>query len=319
MGLQLPWRSAAGRARGAAAGKPRRTALVALMGAAVLLVSGCSAETDYQLRNWGLPSGLNADGETVGIATQEAPHIADLWIWSWVAALATGVIVWGLMFWVIVKFRRRSADEVPVQTRYNLPLEIFYTIAPVMMVIVFFFHTVQAQNAVLDDSEPDLTLEIVGQQWSWTFNYPTDGTGTTDEEERDELEYAYTVGAAGQIPTLVLPVDTTVRFNLHSPDVIHGFWIPGFLMKMDVVPGRLNHFQVTPTEIGTFRGKCTELCGTYHSRMLFNVEVVSQEDYAATVAEIATTDNVSEQGPLLGGSDARTVQGQHDENSGGDE
>lgn len=310
MGLQLLRHPRAGKARGAATSAPRRAAVVASLGAAFLLLSGCSAETEYQLRHFGLP----------GQATEEAPHIADLWIWSWVAALVTGVLVWGLIFYAVVRFRRRSADEVPVQTRYNLPLEIFYTIAPVMMVIVFFFHTVQTQNAVLPDDpeDPDLTLEIVGQQWSWTFNYPVGWDGSSDEAEIMEGEYAYTVGAAGQIPTLVLPVDETVRFNLHSPDVIHGFWIPGFLMKMDVVPGRTNSFQVTPTEIGTFKGKCTELCGTYHSRMLFNVEVVSQEDYAERVDEIAAGDNFSADGPLYGGSDARSGQG-YEENNGGTE
>lgn len=309
MGLHLPRSSGAGKAAGGARA-PRRGAVAAVLGAAVLLLSGCSAETEYQLRHFGLP----------GQATEEAPHIANLWIWSWVAALAVGIIMWGLMFWVVVRYRRRSADEVPVQTRYNLPLEIFYTIAPVMMVIVFFFHTVQAQNAVLPDDpeDPDLTLEIVGQQWSWTFNYPSGWEGSSDPDEIAEGEYAYTVGAAGQIPTLVLPVDQTVRFNLHSPDVIHSFWIPGFLMKMDVVPGRTNSFQVTPTEVGTFKGKCTELCGTYHSRMLFNVEVVEQEDYEDRVAEIADSGNVSDDGPLLGGSDAREGILGYEEQSGGE-
>ncbi|MDQ1103190.1 cytochrome c oxidase subunit 2 [Nocardioides zeae] len=308
MGLQLS-RSGAGAVRRSAASAPRRVALAASLGAALILLSGCSEETQYQLKHFGLP----------GQATEEAPHIADLWIWSWVAALATGILVWGLIFWVVVRYRRRSADEVPVQTRYNLPLEIFYTIAPVMMVIVFFFHTVQVQNTVLDDSEPDLTLEIVGQQWSWTFNYPTDGVGGGDREEVESSEYAYNVGTASQIPTLVLPLGETVRFNLHSPDVIHGFWIPGFLMKMDVVPGRLNHFQVTPTEEGTFAGKCTELCGVYHSRMLFNVEVVSPEEYDAYVEELAENGDVSANGPLVGGEDARTTRGLHNDDNGGSE
>ena len=85
----------------------------------------------------------------------------------------TGVVVWGLIFYAWWRFRRRSDDEIPIQTRYNLPLEIFYTIAPIIMVIVFFAHTVRLQNIVLDDdATPDHTIEVVGQQWSWTFNYP---------------------------------------------------------------------------------------------------------------------------------------------------
>lgn len=307
MGLQLPRRHGAEVRRGSSPRTKRSIRIAAFLGLALLFLSGCSEQEQYQIRHLGLP----------GQATEEAPHIANLWIWAWVAAAATGVLVWGLMFWVVVRYRRRHDDEVPVQTRYNLPLEIFYTIAPIMMVIVFFFHTVSVQNTVLDDSEPDLTLEIVGQQWSWTFNHPTDNVGTTDEAERDELEYAYLAGTASQIPTLVLPEGRTVRFNLHSPDVIHGFWIPGFLMKMDVVPGRTNSFQVTPTEVGLFKGKCTELCGTYHSRMLFNVEVVPEDEYEQYVDDLAASGNVSDEGPLLGGEDARTTTGLNDDESHG--
>ena len=87
---------------------------------------------------------------------------------------------------------------------------------------------------------------------------------------------------ASYIPTLVLPVNKVTRFNLHSPDVIHDLGVPGFLMKMDVVPGRVNHFEITPTRIGKYKGRCAELCGVYHSRMLFNVKVVSEADYEST-------------------------------------
>ena len=107
-----------------------------------------------------------------------------------------------------------------MQTRYNLPLEIFYTIAPVIMVVVFFYHTVDDQNEVLDEvSDPDHTIEVVGQQWSWTFNY-------TDEDAVDGAQRRTTAGTGGDIPTLVLPVDQTIEFKLHSPDVIHSFGIP---------------------------------------------------------------------------------------------
>ena len=79
-------------------------------------------------------------------ATTQGQHILELWQGAWLAALATGVVVWGLIFYAAFRFRRRSDDDVPVQTRYNLPLEIFYTIAPIVMVVVFFFHTERTQN-----------------------------------------------------------------------------------------------------------------------------------------------------------------------------
>lgn len=262
---------------------PRRWALAVVLSAGLFLVSGCSDEQQQQWRNFALPDP----------ATKESQGIYDLWIWGWVAALVTGIVVWGLIFWVVFRYRQKSPNEIPVQTRYNLPLEIFYTIAPILMVIVFFYWTVKVQNdVVLLDEEPDHRVVAVGSQWTWTFNY----TGEEAVGERN----VYTSGTGRDIPTLWLPVDETVRFDLASPDVIHSFWIPGFLMKMDVVPGRDNSFQVTPDTIGDFRGKCAELCGVYHSRMLFNVKVVSKADYEAHLRELERQGNVSD-GPIIGG------------------
>ena len=96
--------------------------------------------------------------------------------------------------------------------------------------------------------------------------------------------------------------------QIGSPDVIHDFGIPGFLMKMDVVPGRVNHYAITPTVEGEYAGKCYELCGVYHSRMLFTVKVVSQEEYDAYVADLVAAGRTSEL-PLLGGDHADTQVG----------
>ena len=88
--------------------------------------------------------------------------------------------------------------------------------------------------------------------------------------------------------------------QLHSPDVIHSFWVPAFLFKMDVIPGRDNHFRFTPTREGKFEGRCAELCGVYHSRMLFNVEVVSADEYADYLKKLQDDGNI---GPALGGAE----------------
>jgi cytochrome c oxidase subunit II len=264
-------------------------------------------------------SGCSEEGKRLAMpdpASEQGEHVLNLWQGAWIAALVTGVIVWGLIFYAVIRFRRRSADEIPVQTRYNLPLEIFYTIAPVVMVIVFFAHTVRTQNVVLEDepdNPPDNIVEVVGQQWSWTFNY---GVGDMDNSADDDRfddnfaysEYVHDGGTGSYIPTLYLPVNETTRFNLHSPDVIHDFGVPSFLMKMDVVPGRVNHYVITPTRIGTYKGKCYELCGVYHSRMLFQVKVVSAEDYQAHLDQLEESGQTSEK-PLLGGSEAYTQEG----------
>ncbi|MBS2937515.1 cytochrome c oxidase subunit II [Nocardioides sp. J2M5] len=267
----------------------------------MLVLAGCSEADQHQIRNLAMPDRASAQG----------PYTYELWKWAWVAAMVTGVIVWGLIFYAVVRFRRRSDDEVPRQTRYNLPLEVFYTIAPVLMCVVFFFHTVRVQDEVIKIvPDPDMTVEVTGQQWSWTFNYGVgeqDTSATGEPEKNGEPgdfaydQYVYTSGTGRDIPTLVLPVDQTIQFNLHSPDVIHDFGVPAFLVKMDVIPGRVNKLQVTPTVEGTYKGKCYELCGVSHSRMLFNVEVVSQEEYDSYLSDLAAAGN-SAATPVLGGT-----------------
>ena len=269
-----------------------------------LLATGCA--DDNAAGRLAMPDPASAQGE----------HILSLWQGAWIAALATGVVVWGLIFYAVIRFRRRSDDEIPVQTRYNLPLEIFYTIAPVVMVVVFFANTVHVQNLVLEDSPenpPDNIIEVTGQQWSWTFNYGLGDMDPSADDNRFDDHFAYQSyvhdgGTGSFIPTLWLPVDETTRFNLHSPDVIHDFGIPSFIMRMDVVPGRVNHYVITPTRTGTFKGKCYELCGVYHSRMLFEVKVVSRDDYEAHLKALEDAGLTTDL-PLLGGAEAYTQAG----------
>ncbi len=283
MGLQLPKRGHTLRAR---------VGTMALVSAGLLLLGACSTEDKDQIRRLAMPEP----------ATDRAPYIDELWHWGWVAAILVGILVWGLILYAVFKFRRRSDDEIPVQTRYNLPIEILYTIAPVVMVVVFFFFTVQTQNDVLaqasENGEADHTIGVVGQKWSWSFNYLG--------EEAVDGQDVFTAGTPAELPTLWLPVDESVKVELSSPDVIHSFWVPAFLFKMDVVPGRNNSFSFTPTREGTFAGKCAELCGTYHSRMLFNVNVVSRAKYDEHLRELEAEGNV---GILEGAQDAFTQQG----------
>jgi len=289
-------------------GRIVRRASVAVTGVVlVLALTGCTSEQRHEWANLAMPDPITAQGE----------HTFLLWRWAWVAALATGAVVWGLIFWACWKFHRRSDDEIPIQTRYNLPLEIFYTIAPIIMVVVFFVHTERTQSELTKDvANPDVTIYVVGQQWTWTFNYMPGGDISTADDQ-----VLYTVGEAGTPPTLVLPVDKTVEFKLHSPDVIHDFGVPGFLEKMDVIPGPKeddNHFQVTPIVEGDYRGKCYELCGVYHSRMLFNVKIVSDSEFQTYLQQLQTQGNVAKE-PLLGGITSQTQAGLESGSEGGSE
>jgi cytochrome c oxidase subunit II len=275
----------------------RRIGLWTTASAGLLLLGACSSADQDQIRRLALPEPV----------TDRGPAIYDLWHGAWLAAFLVGVLMWGLIGWASFVYRRRSDDEIPVQTRYNLPIEILYTVAPIVIVLVFFYYTVTVQNQVLDDSnsetgEADHQVKVVGQQWSWSFNYlDEDAVGKQD---------VFTVGTTADRPTLVLPVGESVDVDLVSPDVIHSFWVPAFLFKMDVVPGRLNSFSFTPTKVGTFVGRCAELCGAYHSRMLFDVDVVSAEKYDEYLRGLEAEGNV---GQAVGGENAGTQPGLEDE------
>ncbi|WP_112467735.1 aa3-type cytochrome oxidase subunit II [Streptomyces triticisoli] len=246
-------------------------------------------------------------------ATEEAPIILSLWQGSWAAALVVGCLVWGLILWSAFFHRRsRTKVEVPPQTRYNMPIEALYTVVPLLIVSVLFYFTARDESKLLDMSKkPDVTVNVVGYQWSWAFNYIEPVPGVTGDAKTnknlagipDRFKNDFPANAGGVYdygipgtrnpqngnpgPTLWLPKGKTVRFVLTSRDVIHSFWVLPFLMKQDVIPGHTNSFQVTPTMEGTFRGKCAELCGQDHSRMLFNVKVVSPERYEQHLKDLA--------------------------------
>lgn len=254
-----------------------------------VLLSGCSPVADNDIQRLALPVA----------ASDRSQPVWDLWLGAWIAVLVVFVFVFGLIVYASVRYRRRSDDEVPTQVRYNLPLEALYTIAPVVVVAVFFFHTVTSQNEVLEKVDnPDHTIEVVGSKWQWAFNY-LDETATQGED-------VYDFGTPAQPAELWLPVGESVRFNLTSPDVIHSFWIPEFYFKMDVVPGRENTFDMTPTREGTFTGRCAELCGLYHSRMIFKVNVVSPEEYEAHLQDLV---EIGQVGAPAGQKEAGTVAG----------
>ena len=241
-----------------------------------VVLSGCGEALSRGL----LPHGV----------TNQSSRITSLWTGSWWAALGVGVLVWGLILWCVVAYRRSKDDiGLPEQLRYNVPIEILYTVVPLFMIAVLFFYTARDETAVLDTSKkPDLTVNVVGKQWSWDFNYVDARTF----ESGTQAELTGQPGVAATVPALYLPVNKRVEFVLTARDVIHSCWVPQFLMKMDMLPGKVNRFQIVPTEIGIFQGKCAELCGTYHSQMLFQVKVVSQADYDAHMAALLARGNV---------------------------
>ena len=235
----------------------------------MLLTAGC----DPKWARGGFPDPITAQGE----------NLLGIWRGFMITAGCVGVFVIALILYSSLMHRRRDLDELPRQVRYNLPIEVLYTLVPTLIVAVLFYFTAIRQNDHDKFSEvpADVRINVVGFQWNWQFNYLDEGLSVT--------------GRPGQYPELVLPVDSTVRFYETSPDVVHAFWVIPFLFKRDVIPGRTNQFQVRLTHTGVFNGKCTEFCGTYHSRMLFTLRVLPQDQYEKwlqeTKAVAASEDN----------------------------
>ena len=241
---------------------------------AALLLAGCTAE---QQRGFLPPNSTNA--------TDHTPAITALWVNSWIVLLVVGVITWSLIIWATIAYRRRKGQTgLPVQLRYNMPIETFFTVVPVILVLGFFGFTAQTMDRIEARYEnPENVVEVFGKRWAWDFNYVTDdvhfqGVQVQFDENHEPTEDTY--------PVLYLPVDKTTEIRIESRDVIHSFWIVEFLYKKDMIPGQTNYMSITPTQVGEYLGKCAELCGEYHSQMLFKVVVLPQDEYEAKMSEL---------------------------------
>jgi cytochrome c oxidase subunit 2 len=248
--------------------RSRVARLVGLLtaGAATLgLLGACSVDEAF------------AFGWPQGGVTQQSERMFNLWIGSVIAALAVGFFVWGLIFWCVIRYRKRGA-ELPAQTRYNLPIELIYTVIPFLIVSVLFYYTAVTQTDVNKlSANPDVVVNVDAFKWNWKFTYP----GAEDQSGVP----VYTVGSSTYVPVMVVPTNRTIRIVEHAKDVIHSFWVPELLFKRDVFPGNVvNQFEITVTEEGAYVGRCAELCGAYHSMMTFELRAVSPDKYQQFIA-----------------------------------
>jgi len=206
--------------------------------------------------------------------SKQGHDVLDLWRILLGSAMAVGALVVGLILWSVVRYRRpkdAAAGDLPAQTRANIPLEVFYTVTPLVIVAVLFGLTLRTQHRVTKlTATPDLGVEVTGFQWGWRFRYPVQGVTV--------------VGDANKPPTLVLPVGANVRLRLIAADVVHSFFVPQFLVKKDLIPGVDNQLEIRPTVVGHYGGVCAEFCGLDHTRMTFSVDVVTPQQFQAFVA-----------------------------------
>jgi cytochrome c oxidase subunit 2 len=250
--------------------------IIGLLGGAVIL-GGCNAPTFGAFRG----------------ATTQGHDEFKLWVGFAIAGIAVAAIVWGLIFWAIARYRRKG-DEIPRQFHEHIPLEIIYTTLPIIIIGVLFYFTVVTENEVdAVSSHPNEIVHVLAYRWGWRFSYygqnnKSQGVMIQTAAEPKLLAQPAT---SSQYPQLVIPEGETVRIVLNSADVVHGFYIPAFNFSRYALPGVTNVFDFTPTQIGVFRGQCSQYCGLYHSEMLFSVKVVSPGAFTKWVSSQQITQN----------------------------
>jgi cytochrome c oxidase subunit 2 len=234
--------------------KSRTVRLGLVMVPLLLTLTGCS-----QVSGLGFPEGVSSVNDIS----------LSLWQGAWIAGGVVGVITLVLILWPAIFHRAHaSKGEFPKQTQYNIPVEVVYTVIPFIIIAVLFYFTAVKQEEIIEKSPAvahDITVNAF--QWSWQFTYPEAG------------EKATVTGTPAKPPTLVVPVGERVRYTITSTDVVHGFWIPAFMIQMQNLPGVTNSLEFTANKIGEYPGRCNILCGRNHSQMLFTVKVVSKAEY----------------------------------------
>lgn len=227
----------------------RRLRPLLIIPIAGVLLSGCT------LPNFGVTKGV----------TKSSAKVYHLWQWFSLGAVVIGALVVLLLAYAILRYRRKDDKAIPKQSQYHIPLELLYTIVPILIVVALFVGTLIVENPEVANPRTDVVVNVNAFQWGWKFAYPG--------------QSVVVVGQTTQNPTMVVPVNTNVHVNLTSTDVVHGFYVKEFNFSRYALPGVTNQFTFNAVKVGVYGGQCTQLCGLYHSLMFFKVKVVSQATY----------------------------------------
>ena len=193
---------------------------------------------------------------------REILHVYGIITW---ASVGIALVVFVGLAWVLLRFREKPGGALPVQTRGHTLLELAWTIAPALVLLVIAIPTIQVIFRTQASPAPEaLHVTVLGRQWWWEFRYPALGVVTANE--------------------LHLPAGRPVALTLEGPDVIHSFWVPRLGGKRDVVPGRLNRLTLVPDTPGEYWGQCAEFCGTSHANMGLRVVVEASDAFERWVA-----------------------------------
>lgn len=211
--------------------------------------------------------GSNAPATTLDPQGNHAREIYNLLIPIFWMALAVFVVVEGILIYAVLRFRQRPGAGLPPQIHGNTRIEIMWTIAPALIVLVIAVMTFRTQ--AINSVQPAQALQIkaIGHQWWFEFQYP-DGLVTAND--------------------MYVPVGTDVTITLESVDVIHSFWMPKLAGKTDMIPNKPNRISFKAEQPGIYRGQCAEFCGESHSLMRFRVIVLPADAYQRWVSEQKT-------------------------------
>ena len=266
--MHLRLKSSQNRSAGTGARGIKGASLALIAALATLVLTGCTNGSVY-----GFESDITSVNETSW----------HLWRGFWLAAAVVGIFTAILILWPVVRHRRKVGDpEYPKQTQYNIPVEVAYTVIPFVIVAFLFYFTARDEAKIVakEPSKVMHVIDVTGIQWSWQFGHKDGGAN------------AVVTGTPAQPPTLVLPQGERVQFNIYSNDVVHGFWIPDFMIQIQNLPGVKNHIEFTANKLGEYPGRCNILCGRSHSQMLFKVKVVTPAEYKTYVEQLSAQSKV---------------------------
>ncbi len=237
------------------------------------------------------PSNINM---TRGV-TDISHRVYDLHMTILIICCLIGVVVFGAMFYAIVK-HRKSQGAVAAQFHESTKVEIIWTVIPFLILIGMAVPATKTLIEMEDNSKSDITIKVTGSQWKWHYEYFDQGFGfysllATPAEQFDNLDGKNTDVAKGEHyllevdKPLVLPIGKKIRFLVTADDVIHSWWVPAFAVKQDANPGFINEAWTIINEPGIYRGQCAELCGKDHGYMPVVVKAVTQDEYAVWLDE----------------------------------
>ena len=211
-------------------------------------------------------------------------HMLIMWICVWI-----GVVVFGIMFWSLWKYRK-SSGAIAAKFDDHFWVEIAWTIAATVILVGMAIPSTSVMIKAYDDTEGDVNIMVTGYQWKWQYKYLEDGVSffsnlATSQEEIDNALPKGEFYLSEVDEPLVIPINKRIRFLITGNDVIHSWWVPDFAVKQDAVPGFINTAWTIVPKPGIYRGACTELCGLKHAFMPVVVRAVEQEEYEAWIIE----------------------------------